>query len=430
MNASLQSPAHRPRRPGSVYVFILGIAVLLTVIGLSVVSLARLNTRLGAQADDVAQAEVLAESAAEYGLFTLAENTNWRTAYSSGVETAPVSLGAGTFAFRLVDEGDGNLADDPQERVRLYGIGRAGAAVRIYSVELKTKGLPLDVLRCAAHAAKNVVLNSNVTAAGGPLSSNAGFTVPYGKVVYGSVEAVVVANGGTITGTVTSGAPLKPMPSSDVYDAYLARATQISYWSLNDGRIKDTLLSPGRNPYGGTNAEGIYYISVPIGKTLKIEKSRIFGTLVVRLDTGARLQTADAWQWEPPSPSQPALVLKATGSAIVDLNGNTSTLSEANIGVNLNPADAPYNGASDSDLLDSYPCEMRGVAHLIGIFYTTDINSDFVSRGSIICEGPMLLGGNSVFNADPGLLSNPPEGYFTPGSMVPVAGTWRWEKAS
>ena len=419
-----------PRRPGTVYVFVLGIGVLLTVIGLAVVALVRLNTRLSEEAGDGAEAEALAESAIEYALSALAEDSNWRTTYTNGTETAAKSLGGGTFTFKLVDEGDGSLSDDPMDNVRLYGYGRAGAAVRVYSVELKCKKVPLDVLRCAAHAAGSVVANTTSTVSGGPLSSNASLTVPAAVVVNGDVEAPAVACGGTVTGTITSGAPVKSMPSTSLYDTYLARATTISYYSLSSGKIDRVVLSPASNPYGSANSEGIYYVSVPSLNTMTVQNSRLVATLVVYLNTSAKLATSSNLLWETPSAGQPALLIRSSGLATVDLQASSGWFGEAEIGVNLNPTGTPYNGVSDSDLFDAYPCEVRGLIHSIGTLYTLAIGGNFKCRGPVICHGPMTVGGGAVLYANRALLDSPPEGYYTPGPMVPVAGTWRWETAS
>ncbi len=418
------------RRPGTVYVFVLGIGVLLTVIGLAVVALVRLNTRLSQEAGDATEAEALAESAIEYALCALADNTNWRTTYTSGTETAAKSLGGGAITFKLVDEGDGSLSDDPMDNVRLYGYGRAGAAVRVYSVELKCKKVPLDVLRCAAHAAGSVVANTTSTVSSGPLSSNASLTVPVAVVVNGDVEAPAVACGGTVTGTITSGAPVKPMPSTSLYDTYLARATTISYYSLSSGTMGGVVLSPASNPYGSANSEGIYYISVPALNTMTLRNSRLVATLVVYLNATAKLVTSGNLLWETPSAGQPALIVKSASSATVTLGASSGWFGEAEIGVNLNPSGTPYNGVSDSDLYDAYPCEVRGRIHSIGTLYTVAISGDFKCRGPIICHGPMTVGGNAVLYANRSLLDSPPEGYYTPGPMVPIAGTWRWETAS
>jgi len=428
MMRAARQPVIRSRRPGSAYVFILGIAVLLTVIGLSGVALVRLGTRLTAQSGDIVRAETLAETAVEYALYAIAQNTSWRTTYTSGTETAAKTLGGGTFSFKLVDEGDGSLSDDPMDNVRLYGYGRAGAAVRVYSVELKCKKVPLDVLRCAAHAAGNVSAITTSTVSGGPLSSNATLSLPSG-LINGDVEAATVSNAGTITGTITSGAAAKTMPSTGLFDTYQNKATAISYWSLNYGRLEYGVLSAASNPYGSTNASGVYYIWVPYYYNLTIRNARLAATLVVYLSYGASLTTSSNLLWDAPA-GQPALLIQASSNTAVDLDGASGWFAESEIGVNLNPSGTPYNGSTDSDQYDVYPCEVRGLIHSVGTSYTVDLNNYFKCRGPVICQGPMAVGGYTVLYANPALLTDPPEGYYTPGPMVPIAGTWRWVTGS
>ena len=78
----------------------------------------------------------------ELAVTRIAADPQWRTTYASSVAIAPIQFGRGTFEWKLVDETDANLADDNADPARLYGIGRTGTAVRIYSVLLLPNAPP------------------------------------------------------------------------------------------------------------------------------------------------------------------------------------------------------------------------------------------------------------------------------------------------
>ena len=107
------------RRRGSVYILVLGMAMLVTVAGLSVLTFARLKGREILWSNHSKEAGVLAEAAVEWALIRLTADTNWRTTYTNGVETSAVAFGNGTISFKLLDETDGDLADENADPVRI-----------------------------------------------------------------------------------------------------------------------------------------------------------------------------------------------------------------------------------------------------------------------------------------------------------------------
>ena len=147
-------------RRGSTYVLVLGVAMVVTVLGFSALLLARINTVATLSANDWAEAGTLAFSATEHALADLNDSSGgvaWRSSFQSGVLAAEHALGRGTLSWMLVDEEDGDLADELTDPVRLYGIGRVGQAVRVYSVVLFPSGEALDVLRTAVQPVDPVI---------------------------------------------------------------------------------------------------------------------------------------------------------------------------------------------------------------------------------------------------------------------------------
>ncbi|HEX8911644.1 MAG TPA: hypothetical protein VF796_04740 [Humisphaera sp.] len=428
-------PAHsRPRRRarrGAAYVLVLSLGLVISVIGMGVLLTTRVAVRDATRTGEVDEAAVLAQSAAEWGMAAIANDTNWRTTYTSGTATAERPLGRGYVSFKLVDETDGNLSNGTNDNVRVYGIGRVGSAKRIYSVSLMPSGPGLDVLRTAAHSGGAAATSGTVTAAGGPFSSNGSFTVPTGATVTGDVEAASVSLSGTLTGTSKVMAA-KTMPGATVFDQYKSIATTIAFSSLSSGNLQNAVLSPLTNPYGLLpNAKGVYYVRVPANGTLTIRQCRLVATLVVEVDAGGKVATSGSFLWDPPQADYPALIVKATTGCSVDFGGSTTSLSEATYATNFNPVGTPYpytaSGSADVDTSDSYPSELHGVVHVMGTGFTTTLGSNLKTKGCVIVEGSVTYGGGISLTSDPTLLTTPPQGYRDATVLAPLTGTWRWE---
>ncbi len=134
---------HAPQRQrGSVYLMVLGASMLVTVIGVSALLSVRVQQRAAATVASAEQADLLAMTAIDQALYQIGHVTDWRNRYSNDVWTSEVSFGGGRYSFKLVDETDGNLADDIDEPVRVYGRATLGGATRIVSVEVSMNALP------------------------------------------------------------------------------------------------------------------------------------------------------------------------------------------------------------------------------------------------------------------------------------------------
>jgi hypothetical protein len=134
--------AGSPCRRGSMYIAVLLIATIVSVIGISALTVTRLQLRSAEGASDVTAACLYAQSAIEMGLFTVNDDADWRSVYSNDDWLPERSIGDGVYTLKLVDEVNGSLTADPNAAVRLYGWGMAGDAVRIYSVLLEVRGVP------------------------------------------------------------------------------------------------------------------------------------------------------------------------------------------------------------------------------------------------------------------------------------------------
>lgn len=76
--------------------------------------------------------------------------------------------------------------------------------------------------------------------------------------------------------------------------------------------------------------------------------------------------------------------------------------------MNYNPPGAPYQGQSDSDMMDEYPNEVEGLVHVTGFL---KLSNTALVRGAIICEGSVECASKNTVIHNPSLYTIPPEGY-------------------
>ena len=138
MNSCAHTRKHTRHRRGSVYVATLGAATLVTIIGLSALVGARIQTRVADGEINTAKADLCAQSVVDIVLKRVDGDPTWRTTYANDVWTTDETIDDLTFSYKFVDEDDGDLADDRGDSVRLFARASVGAAVRILSVLLQT----------------------------------------------------------------------------------------------------------------------------------------------------------------------------------------------------------------------------------------------------------------------------------------------------
>jgi len=421
--------AERPARErGSAYIAVLGISMLVTTVGLGAMLVVRSQRRSADLRNDEAESRAAALAAADIAALALATDSGWRTRYTNDTYAASRDLGRGKLAFKLVDESDGNLGDDPLQSVRLYASGKAGGATRISSVLLSPTGPALDALKAPVYSAGGVTVNGTVYAAGGPVGTSGTTTISLGATLNGDLETKNLVKLGSITGTSSVGGAARPMPSATVFESYKARATAITYSGILSATISKKLLSPASNPYGAVNSSGVYFIDVPALSTLTINQSRLSATLVVNLGLSATLTINGPVAWDPPADGMPSLIVKGVGLGTLNINGSTAALSEPGTGINFNPASTPYFGSSNAGTTDTFPGEVRGLIHIVGGSVGTTFGSNAIVRGCCLSDGSITLSGGAMLFADPALFANPPWGYITPTGIAVQAATWRREQ--
>ncbi len=174
------------------------------------------------------------------------------------------------------------------------------------------------------------------------------------------------------------------------------------------------VLSPGVNPYGSTNAEGIYWINCG-GNKLVIERSRILGTLLV-VNPGANSCIGNGpISWSPAVAGYPALLVDADTPDNADfaLNATNRALGEKEDDVNYNPAGAAHEDfGQDADTSDIYHSSIRG---LIAVRDDLTFQNRTLVRGQVVV-GDDLINSSGELEIEflPDSLLNPPPGFTAP----------------
>ena len=91
MNATMKTrlarkPKRRSRRGMALYLTVMGLALIVSAIGLSAITVARAQLRMNTRQQSWKKAGILASSAVENALVVLNTNPNWRTDYQNNVE--------------------------------------------------------------------------------------------------------------------------------------------------------------------------------------------------------------------------------------------------------------------------------------------------------------------------------------------------------
>jgi len=129
----------RRARRGSSHVIVLSLASVLTVVGISAVTVSRVRTKGTIQANEWTDAQMLAFSASEHALTTINDDPDWRENLQG--QTVQRTFHGKTLSWQIVDEADGDLTDDPTDPVTLKVTGAAGQANYALRVDL---ALPAD----------------------------------------------------------------------------------------------------------------------------------------------------------------------------------------------------------------------------------------------------------------------------------------------
>ncbi|MCG8448025.1 MAG: hypothetical protein MI725_00405 [Pirellulales bacterium] len=121
-------------RHGSIYFAVAGVAMIVSMVGLTVMQIARLELRAATARQDRSYARTIAQSSVEMALARIDHDSDWRLNFNHGQLYSASPSGAGvTLRFKYLDNADSDLADDDAEVVEIQGIGSYGGATFLYS---------------------------------------------------------------------------------------------------------------------------------------------------------------------------------------------------------------------------------------------------------------------------------------------------------
>lgn len=405
-----------PRR-GVVYLFVLGTAMIVTLLAMSSLLALRARRQTAIDVRSGAQARLIAQAAVEIGLSKIAADTAWRTNFANGAWVTNQAFGSGTYSLSGTDPADANLADDESETLLLVGTGKYGRAVQRVGVTLIPEAQPLDVLDTAIHAGQTLRLQSGatLTLSGAPASANGNFQND--GAVTGNVEAATQSGGGSVSGQKTIPSPTKTMPVASVVQLYRNVATTISF----NSDLTKKVLAPGYNDYsGGTNTNGVYYLDTA-GNNLTISNTRIEGTLVINAPTKTVTISGSTLMQNYKS-DYPVLIVN--GNVSFEFTGAASGgLSESAQARNYNPTGAPYSGQTDADNSDTYPSEIVGLVHVLGNIEIKNFASRF--RGTVVADGNIIISHQPQITYLTATASDPPWGYVSYATLNVSQGSWQ-----
>lgn len=422
---------HYRSHRGGIYIAVLGVCLLVMTLGLGGLLAVRAGAGTALDIRNTMRAQAASVAAVELARLAVATDASWRTTFTNATWSPPLTLGGAEVRWRLIDASDADLADDASEDVTIEGLAVIAGCTRVTAVGMRVRKLPLDVLATTLQAAGSLATSGILTTSGRGVST-AG-TLTNNGLIRGDAAALLCLGSGSVTGTTTILSLAPAMPPSAVFDSYKSRATSIAWGGgAGDWTVTWPILSAALNPSGsGTNADGIYTITVPAARVLFLEPYRIRGTLVIECEEKACVQITKQLSWEAHRTDLPALLIRHTTATSTqdNLSPAVGTLSESALGVNLNPAGTPFNSVENATLTDSYPSRISGLIHVI--FPAANLGGSSVLvgsgatlRGTLLCTGNITVPASGAsLTFDESLYADPPEGYYT-GSMQLIPGTW------
>jgi hypothetical protein len=371
------SPRNIARRRGSVYLLVLAAGMSLTVMCVAGLALAKSQRQTEELRHCASGARLMAQAGQELGVATIQADPggsgSWRKFATATVFDGP--LGSGTASVTLADPDDATLADSITERVLVRSEARIGPARQIVQQTFDPVVESLPCLLTAAWSGSALTFSGGSAYSDGVIGSNGAVTASSASV--NAPVAGSTVSGSAYNGTTLAGVPALTLPGSGAVSTWAARGTAISYVAIG-GTLRGCVLSPGSNPYGATNPQGIYVINCA-GSALTVRDCRVNGTLII-LNAGSGSRFRDGVFLEGRA-GQPALIL--TGQVSFEMQAGDVLES---VSGNLNPAGSPYQGASDSDAADQYPSMIVGVAYATG-------NVTVATGTTLSVKGCLLVGG-------------------------------------
>lgn len=418
----------RRARAGYLYVAVLFTSLIVAGSIATAISLDTTRLKTENAHADRASALRLAESELHRVAVQLSSDPNWRTNHADSAVSSWNDHGAtagdnvASVRYQLSDS-DGDLSDDPLDATRVVAHARFGSAQAAVSVELETGFAPLDLLRYGVTSFDDIEF-----VYGAALVSERPIqvvddckTFSWGAITTSKLECndqILVPVRGDISGSSVQA------PTINVVDQYVDQGTQINLASLpwfNSVRtIRNVVLSPGQNPYGEQNENGIYWINA-MGAQINIRDCRIKGTLAILNAYKVRVTGAVDWTY----PSGPGAIL--VSNSVIELDDLAPVLSEVTTGVNFNPATTPGRGNQSNTLVtEEFASQLKGIIFTTNDFYVgPTTNGDAVKLTGLLMARDIVLFHNLWVQSLDEVMTTVPLGFVDPMPMRFRSGTFR-----
>ena len=406
--------ARRPRR-ASVYVLVLATAAIATAAGLGGILIQRTRLRAASTNADIDAARLAAASGLEYALGRIDADPNWRTTIGAGAWLDAASLGNATLSVSVIDpEGDA-IADDPLAPIVVQTLGRSGPARQAFDATIEFDAIPVTALQCAAYSGYFTYTELTTLAADAPVHS-AGDMDALLATVNAPAEAVGTVAGLTYFRGTSSGATPRTAPAASVVATWAALGTTIPYSTFTSGTLRQRVIARGIAVGAVTNTSSDVFVVNCAGSALTIRDARIYGTLVVLNCSGVTITSSV--RIDPVTPGYPSLIVQGP----IRMQVATAALSESSNGVNFNPIAAPYLGAGDNDMTDTYPSGISGI-----VFATDDITieNSLSVTGTLITLDQLVVRKPLTITHDPNVLTAAAPGFYTVVPRLADAGVER-----
>jgi Tfp pilus assembly protein PilX len=218
---------------GSIYITVLGAAMLVTLIGLSAMLVIQLQDRASTAVNNAAEARLYARSALEMGMYWIRSDPFWRTRKGNGVWATSIPIGGGTFSLEASDPVDGNISSGASDPVVLTGTGVKGQSRYRLQVKVETAQALGNCLEVSMHAGSDLDVDAATLNSDQIVSANHDTNGKNGALIYTDVEAVNAIKGGTYYKAIRTGITARTMPdAANVMSYYVANGTTIAYSSL------------------------------------------------------------------------------------------------------------------------------------------------------------------------------------------------------
>lgn len=224
----------RPRR-GTVYLIVMGMAMLVGTVSLGALLAARVQVRNGSAATDFATARLCARAGMEVALFKIRTVPTWRTDLGNGVWFNNVQLGQGAYTVSASDPITGDVMASTNHPVTLTSTGTKGAASYSMRVTVQIGSAAVgcvDSSLCAngglTTSGSSTLSSNQLVVSNGNVNNGANCTIAAGVESYGGF-----AGGGTYAGAQQSLPQPVGMPDPvHVFDYYTTNGTSIPLSAL------------------------------------------------------------------------------------------------------------------------------------------------------------------------------------------------------